>query len=92
MMRLAGFDDKTIETPPKQLSIWAREVYGELDNLSKDDLDKFIKLLVVRHPFERLLSAYRDKLENSSYGWYKYFPFVVICIFAMMFLFNQSLF
>lgn len=68
MMILAGFDEEKVKNPTKQLSIWAREVYGDSDNFKTSELRKSVKLLVVRHPFERLLSAYRDKLANSSYG------------------------
>lgn len=31
-------------------------------------MKEFKKVMVVRHPFERILSAYRDKLENSTVG------------------------
>ncbi|ODM99344.1 Carbohydrate sulfotransferase 13, partial [Orchesella cincta] len=68
MMRLAGYSEGALQNPPKQLSIWAREVYGDADNFGKDEIAKSLKLLVVRHPFERLLSAYRDKLANSTVG------------------------
>lgn len=68
MMRLAGYPEETVEYPPKQISVWAREVYGYNYDLNMETLDKSLKLLVVRHPFERLLSAYRDKLANSTAG------------------------
>jgi len=64
MMLLAGYDEEAISNPPKQLSIWAREVYGDVE--PDETFTHSKKLLIVRHPFERLVSAYRDKLANAS--------------------------
>ena len=42
-----------------------REKYPLMSkNLFKQFVPKSIKFLVVRHPFERIMSAYVDKLEN----------------------------
>ncbi|KAF7993862.1 hypothetical protein HCN44_011131 [Aphidius gifuensis] len=53
----------------EQISTIARRVIPELDYPEAEEaMQDTTKLLVVRHPFERLLSAYRDKLENSIAG------------------------
>lgn len=50
----------------EQLSTIARRAIPELEYPEADHvLTTSRKLLIVWHPFERLLSAYRDKLENS---------------------------
>lgn len=45
-------------------------MFPSLANVSKEErlnlIENFNKLIFVRHPFERLLSAYRNKLEGDS--------------------------
>lgn len=61
--------EETLNNGKEQLSTIARRVIPELEYPEADRvLNTSKKLLVVRHPFERLLSAYRDKLENSVAG------------------------
>ncbi|XP_046417380.1 carbohydrate sulfotransferase 11-like isoform X1 [Neodiprion fabricii] len=66
---LNGIPEEALANSSGQISIIARSVLPEMElSEAVEALEKSRKLLVVRHPFERLLSAYRDKLENSVAG------------------------
>lgn len=66
MMILKGYSEEFLANPPKQLSILADEIYEDAE--PGMEFNKAVKLLVVRHPFERIVSAYKDKLANSTGG------------------------
>ncbi|KAK9508091.1 hypothetical protein O3M35_007828 [Rhynocoris fuscipes] len=68
---LAGETEESLTNSKQQLSTIARRFFPEINDyeVAKMVLGKSTKLMVVRHPFERILSAYRDKLENINTGW-----------------------
>nr|XP_031825950.1 carbohydrate sulfotransferase 11-like [Nomia melanderi] len=48
----------------REVDILAPKSLKELHHIAKDP--KIFKFLIVRHPFERLVSSYRDRIEDNS--------------------------
>ncbi|XP_045616502.2 uncharacterized protein [Procambarus clarkii] len=68
-LRLASLSESYVHNTKEQVSHVARRVWPSLDyENAKQALKVCLKFMIVRHPFERLVSAYRDKLENVNIG------------------------
>lgn len=93
-MILAGkWNDTDVLSIPASLS-HSPGMFRNLSSVSKEDrdtmLENYHKMIIVRNPFERLLSAYRNKLEGDLPS-AKYFQ-VSIIYFNLLCLFSFTLF
>ncbi|XP_064092574.1 carbohydrate sulfotransferase 11-like isoform X1 [Macrobrachium nipponense] len=66
LLELAGYTENDLLYRDKPLQTILRDTYRpvKIDNINKT-LGNSVKFLFVRHPFQRLVSAYRNKLEDS---------------------------
>lgn len=68
-LSLAGISESYAKNTKEQVSTVARRVWPSLPyDEAKEAMGMCVKAMVVRHPFERLASAFRDKLELVAGG------------------------
>ncbi|KAF2362900.1 Sulfotransferase [Trinorchestia longiramus] len=69
LCQLGGSDPHFLNSTSQQISTIARKLWPQLDyDEASMVVPTTLKFMLVRHPFERIISAYRDKLENINIG------------------------
>lgn len=80
LMVLAGYADSALDIPHDTVHIHNRLPHlssFKLDGVLKR-LNSYTKVLFIRDPFERLVSAFRDKFENPNHYYHSVFGRAII--------------
>ena len=63
-----------LQKPEKKLpqrihnKVWARAGHLKYSDYVRQSVDRIPSFLVVRHPFSRIISAYKNRLENKTWS------------------------
>lgn len=88
---LAGYDPVLLNASTNQVTL-ARRKYRRVSPaaLSRAQSDS-LSFLIVRHPFERLVSAYRDKIVNPENTYWAKLGRVIIFVYRLAFIAINSM-